>query len=475
LNPSSSPKPQTAAPTAPTRSPRPTSPTTSPAPAGPKIQAGPIPKSSTDPQIQAGPLSGQSLPGGVNNPFGFLVARTAKNPYIGQSSWKQILNVTGEERGDHAGEAVSYTLNGQHKAVGYPGANYKTGVVRVYQVNGLKWEQVGNSINGESFGEEFGRSVALSSDGRRLIVGAPKNSNVHSMAGRVRAYQLKDGEWKYVGSSIYGEYPNDQAGFAVSISDDGTVFAVGAPHRSGQLPGSVRIFQLNVTSQDWTQMENTFSRGRLGDECGYSISLSASGKMLAAGCPSWGQNNEKVGKVIILRADQTGTWLLHSQSFVGDTSGAALGSTVSVSNDGKTLAFGLPGLSKGSRVRAGGVRVMKYNQFSDSWEQLGRDMIGHRRGYEIGKSVSLSANGRVVAFDAGPFYEKEVRAGELVSVRSFDGRNWHPNGTDLVIRQVSSYYQVGLNGDGNQIIVGFDNVARTGVVAHHSFINNPAM
>jgi hypothetical protein len=60
--------------------------------------------------------------------------------------------------------------------------------MRVFDLVGGAWTQVGGDIDGEAAGDRFGSSVALSSDGSRLAVGGPFNDGNGSSAGHVRVF-----------------------------------------------------------------------------------------------------------------------------------------------------------------------------------------------------------------------------------------------------------------------------------------------
>ena len=53
----------------------------------------------------------------------------------------------------------------------------------------LGWVQVGDDIDGESAGDEFGRSLSLSRNGKVLASGAHFNDGNGSDSGHVRVFQ----------------------------------------------------------------------------------------------------------------------------------------------------------------------------------------------------------------------------------------------------------------------------------------------
>jgi len=105
---------------------------------------------------------------------------------------------------------------------------YNAGHVRVYAESGGTWTKVGQDIDGETFFDQSGWSVSMSSDGTRVAIGATGNDANGNSSGHVRVYAESGGTWTQVESDIDGEAASDQSGFSVSMSSDGTRVAIGA-------------------------------------------------------------------------------------------------------------------------------------------------------------------------------------------------------------------------------------------------------
>ena len=101
--------------------------------------------------------------------------------------------------------------------------------------------------------DESGWSVSLSSDGSTVAIGARNNDGNGSNSGHVRIYNNVNGTWTQVGSDIDGEAAEDQSGFSVSLSSDGSTVAIGARNNdgNGSNSGHVRIY--NNVNGTWTQ------------------------------------------------------------------------------------------------------------------------------------------------------------------------------------------------------------------------------
>ena len=50
-----------------------------------------------------------------------------------------------------------------------------SGSVRIYEWNGVDWSQLLGNINGVNEGDQFGRSLDVTTNGKRITIGAPGN------------------------------------------------------------------------------------------------------------------------------------------------------------------------------------------------------------------------------------------------------------------------------------------------------------
>lgn len=122
--------------------------------------------------------------------------------------------------------------------------------VSIYRNTNGAWEKIGSDIGGEATGDQFGRSVSLSSDGNTVAIGGPWNTPSAGVthSGHVRIYQNKSGVWTQMGPDIDGRVTNNLLGASVSLSSDGSTVAIGGPDNNGydNHLGHVRIFNLSA-------------------------------------------------------------------------------------------------------------------------------------------------------------------------------------------------------------------------------------
>ena len=224
--------------------------------------------------------------------------------------------------------------------------------------------------------------------------------------------------WTKIGDDVDGEDPGDQSGWSLSMNEDGTVIAVGSRYNS-EYAGHVRIYQRQVVSSD--------------------------------------ENNEVV------------IWHPLGSEINGESASDQSGFSVSLSNDGMTVAIGAynnDGSNGNDSQDIGHVRVYRYYMSFDTdppgldWHQLGQDIDGEAKGDTSGYSVSLSGNGLTVAIGAswndGP--DGQTPASGHVRVHRYNARLalWEQLGSDIDGDNANdeSGWSVSLSDDGRIVAIG---------------------
>ena len=261
----------------------------------------------------------------------------------------------------------------------------------------LAQTQLGADIDGEAVYDQSGTSLAISSDGTRVAIGAPYNDGSASSAGHVRIYEYSAGSWAQLGADIDGEAAGDKSGTSVALSSDGNRVAIGAPENDGAITsagpdwGHVRIYE--YSAGNWTQLGSDIDGEAWGDFSGISVALSSSGDTIAIGAYGNDSSGWNAGHVRIYEYS-SGSWAQLGADIDGEAWGDYSGSSVALSSDGSKVAIGAPENS----TEAGHVRIYEYS--AGSWAQLGADIDGEAAGDKSGTSVSLSSDGSKVAIGA---------------------------------------------------------------------------
>ena len=293
------------------------------------------------------------------------------------NSWKmkgQVL--TGNVDRGNFGASIALSNDGMVVAVGAPSGRSIAdqniqGYVQVWGWSSNEsnmWSLRGTKLSGTHNQDLFGYDVALSADGSVLALSAPWYTGIPhirlgqdpspqedpftsvSRIGMVATYDWVEDEWIPRLSPFTGDIKDDAIGNAVSLSNDGTVLAIGAYLKKGlrqNLSGQVQLFK-------WTSGTN---------------------------------------------------WLELGDAILGETSGARAGFAVSLSSDGGRVTLT-------SRRNRGNARVYEWRnsttpennaengQYDGEWHAIGLPIHGENIHDQSGHSVALSAFGDVIAISA---------------------------------------------------------------------------
>ncbi|MFO8087627.1 MAG: T9SS type A sorting domain-containing protein [Bacteroidales bacterium] len=362
----------------------------------------------------------------------------------------QVWNQIGSDFYGLGEYSTSLSADGSVVAIGSSGYSMGAGSVHILKNQGGTWSQIGNTIDGEAKGDEFGWSVSLSADGSVVAIGAPFNYGNGPEAGHVRIYENQSGTWSQIGGDIEGDTAMNRFGFSVNLSADGSVVAIGAPfyNANGPLSGHVRIFENQ--GGNWVQIGDAIEGEAAEDRFGWSVSLSADGSTVAIGAPRNDGNGINAGHVRIFENHHDSTWSQVGGTIEGEGLG---GSSLSLSADGFVIAVGGPAGNTGNGYSTGHVRVFEYQ--GGIWSQIGSAIKGETAGDYFGASVSLSTDGSVVAigapWNAGNGYD----AGH-VSVFENQSSSWSKIGNTIEgdTIHVQFGWSTSLSADGSVVVIG---------------------
>jgi hypothetical protein len=373
-------------------------------------------------------------------------------PPAATSSWKQQgPAIVGDAADDNLGLSVALSAYARTLVVGAPGdgesGSGKTGYVKVYRFwadeDGWKLTQLGQTIFGNATGDRFGYSADIST-GKVIVLGSPGSWEFNDRPGYVQVFYLDSddaagttGTWKQVGQDITGEAIGDEFGWSVSISDDGKMIAVGADMnngKNGEDSGHFRIYRLAEDGASWEQIGEDIDGDAAGDWSGTSVSLSANGSIAAIGAPRAGIDGVWTGQVKVYRIDSGVTsWEQLGESIYGDNANDRFGWSVKISPDGKSLAVGSPGYMADAD-RPGCVKVFSLENGGDdlsanSWKQVGHTITGEANGDVFGYSVSLSDDAKTLA--VGAPYANGKNGDDTGRVRIYRTDNYESGWTQI--------------------------------------------
>jgi hypothetical protein len=300
------------------------------------------------------------------------------------------------------GSAVDLSADGNTVVVSSPwGRNtlgYKSGLVNVYDWNGMAWVQRGSTIEGEGNpsplldGDIFGRAVAISPDGNYLAVGAPGNTQqggVLQIQGHARVYNWDGTNWVQMGQDIDGDVSLEEFGLAIDISADGTKLAVGGKSFTlwsgntvvAQDMGIVRNYIWDGTQ--WNLRGTPMMGAAQGDRFGTSVSLSDDGDLLAISSTKTNGSNSST-QIFEWVLNQ---WVSKGSNIVG-ISNAVGGPSNDLNSDGTMIAIG----ESWANSVSGGAKIYEWD--GAQWSQLDNELLSSNNSINgFGSSVCLNSTG----------------------------------------------------------------------------------
>ena len=363
-------------------------------------------------------------------------------------------DMDGEAVLDFSGRKISLSGNGNVVAIGAhfnDGNGDNSGHVRVYQNVSDVWTQIGDDIDGEAMFDISGSSVSLSNDGSIIAIGAPDNDGSSINSGHVRVYKNLSGTWTKIGSDIDGEFGDDSSGYSVSLSENGSIVAIGARGNDGNGvdSGHVRIFK-NVSSV-WTQVGSDINGEVAGDGSGYTVSLSSEGSIVAIGAILNDGNGVDSGHVRIYQ-NISDVWTQIGSDIDGEAASDRSGFSISLSSDGSIIAIGAR-YNDGNGVDSGHVRI--YQNVSDIWTQIGSDINGESPSDFSGYSISLSGNGSIVAIGASNNDGNGDNSGH-VRIYQYISEAWLQVGNDINGESFGDFSgsSIALSNNGSVVAIG---------------------
>ena len=362
--------------------------------------------------------------------------------------------IDGEAADDNSGYSIAMSADGNRIAIGArynDGNGGNAGHVRIYTWNGTAWTKTGTDIDGETVGDYFGSSIAMSADGNRLAIGAVFNWGNGFNAGHVRVYTWNGTAWTKTGSDIDGEAASDRSGSSVAMSTDGNRIAIGAIYNDGSAnnAGHVRIYTWNGTA--WAQTGTDINGEAAEDQFGSSVAMSTDGNRIAIGAKFNSGNGASSGHVRVYTWNGT-AWTQSGSDIDGEALLDQSGSSVAMSADGNRIAIGAI-FNDGRADNAGHVRIYTWN--GTAWTQTGSDIDGEAASDYSGWSVAMSADGNRIAIGA-IFNDGRADNAGHVRIYTWNGTAWTKTGSDIDGEAASdqSGWSVAMSADGNRIAIG---------------------
>ncbi|MDG1147208.1 MAG: hypothetical protein P8N52_02765, partial [Crocinitomicaceae bacterium] len=320
--------------------------------------------------------------------------------------------------------------------------------MRVYENLGGTWTQIGEDIAGEAEDDRSGWSLAISADGGVVAIGSDLNNGSR---GQVEIYENISGTWTQIGEDIEGENFQDLSATSISLSNDGSIIAIGAPRGDGNGENAGHVKVLENVGSTWVQIgediEGEFEQERSGN----SVSLNGQGNIVAIGASQNDENGTNTGEVKIYE-NLGGTWSQMGVDINGEVAFETAGHAVALSQDGNIVAISSTS-SNANGTHSGHVRI--FENLGGIWTQIGEDINGEASEDYSGWSIALSASGSVIAISALWNDGNGNDAGNVRIFQNLDGV-WTQIGENINGESEfdNSGFSIDISADGNNVAIG---------------------
>jgi len=262
--------------------------------------------------------------------------------------------------------------------------------------------------------------------------------------------------WTQLGQDFNGGEISDWFGFSVTMNSGGNIIAVGAVSSDAVGTNAGQVIAYSWDGFSWSQRGNEINGPFSFEQSGYAVSLDSSGNTLATSAPGNGVPGSDIGHTRIFSWNGS-DWVQKGMTIDGEQTNDRSGESLSLSADGNIVAIGAP-------QNQGSGHVRLYSWDGNAWLQKGNDIDSETGDANFGKSISLSSDGNAVAIGA---YLSS--GGGRAKVYTWDGNDWVQKGIAIQGEENgdNSGYSVSIDALGNNIVIGSPDNAGNGFRSGH--------
>lgn len=340
----------------------------------------------------------------IDNGAAYVFVRSG-NTYTQQAR----LLASDKESSAAFGRSVAISSDGNTALIGASGedsSSYSSnGAAYVFTRSGSTWTQQQKLLASDlQTNDFFGISVSLSADGNTALVGASGESTTPTVYnGAAYVFTRSGGTWteqQKLLASDKGSF--DDFGTSVALSSNGDTALIGALNNSEpplSYNGAAYVF--TRSGGTWTQQQKLSASDKVSsDNFGVSVDLSADGDTALIGAfdVSTSPLSNNGAAYVFIRS--SGTWTEQQKLLANDRATIDyFGESVALSADGNTALIGAPGESTSPRLGNGAAYVFTRSgsNWSEQQKLLARDYSTNE---DFGRSVAISTDANTVLIGA---------------------------------------------------------------------------
>lgn len=298
------------------------------------------------------------------------------------------------ESTDFFGRSAALSADGRTALIGAPGNG---GSAYIFTWDGSSWNQETKLIldDPDSSRDTFGYDVALSATGDTALVTNENDPDpAGASSGSAYVFTRSDGSWSQQAKLTADDAASgDHFGQSGALTRDGTVTLIGSDgdeNDNGVSAGSAYVYTQSDGS--WSQQEKLVATdGESNDELGLAVALAADGRLAFVAAGGDSRPDDGTGSVYVFQRSG-GSWSEQARITPGNTDqNRRFGFSISVTPSGTTAVVGAPGPRFLSSDLGGVVYV--FSNSGGSWSQQARLTHGGGGGLGFAESVALSDGG----------------------------------------------------------------------------------
>lgn len=302
----------------------------------------------------------------------------------------------------------------------------------------------GVSPEASAVNDNFGQSVSLSSNGNTAIIGAHLRDDISTADGAAYVWVRSSGVWSqqaYLEAS--DGVGNERFGESVAISSDGNTAIVGAREQGLSDRGAAYIYTRSGST--WTEEQKIEAPVPTSNEWfGQSVSISNDGNTVAVGAP--GRDSQGLDGAVYIFTRTAGTWTLQDTLVASDAAANdKFGDSVALSGNGDNVIIGATRETTAGSPQAGAAYI--FTRSGSTWTEE-QKIIGSTVNAQdqFGYAVAMSDDGNSAV----------VTAPIAGSGRAFFFTRTAGSWSEEEILSGSGQFgrSVGMSGDGNTLVVG---------------------
>ncbi len=369
-------------------------------------------------------------------------------PTLVNAQWEQLGDKQiGENDGDTFGSRVSMSKDGLTIAASADFHNNASGQVRVFTFKNNQWEQVGQSIVGDTTNGNSILKFEFSSNGKFLVTGAPYNSEMKENAGLVTVYRLESNKWVQMGQKIYGDSEFEQIGFFVSLSSDGLSLVVGGIGNKDVM-GNIRVYK--YVNENWEQIGKEIIGDGYNTGFGYYVDFTSDGNSIAIGKYENLSDYPRIGKIDVYRF-VNGEWTKMGETIIGEDDINIQLESIKLYSEGNSITC-YSVINEEDKTKTD--RIITYKYIDNNWILTGNSLLESIEPHHLPLNVSFNSDCSVMAI-GDPHNDSLHSNSGLTRIYNLVGTEWVQKGQVLLGEAFNDWFgtSTSFNSDGDMIVI----------------------